>query len=685
MDPVMIGNYKHWSLNIDDQHIAWLIFDRADSKANSLNEDTLREFDQILNSLSQHNHAKSLVIRSGKKTGFIVGADISQFKTLTSAEEATALIRKGQEIFTKLEKLQIPTIALIEGFCLGGGLELALACKYRIAEDSPKTKLGLPEVKLGIHPGWGGTVRLPALIGPLKAMDIILTGRNLSAKAAKKMGVVNEAVPKRVLEKAARTYALKPPITQSAFHFQQLADMAIVRPLLGKFFTHQLHKKVSPKHYPAPFKVVENWVECGLKLPQALNKEAESIGQLLVSDTSRNLVRVFFLSEQLKALGKGVDFKPLHVHVIGAGVMGGDIAAWCALRGFKVTLQDQAPKLIGNAIKRAHDLAKKQLKETALINEMMDRLYPDVEGAGIKRADVIIEAITEKLQAKQQLFGLLEKQAKPDAILATNTSTIPLEEIAADLKDPSRVVGIHFFNPVAKMPLVEIVKGQDTNNRTLNNAIAFVRKIDKLPLPVKSSPGFLINRILLPYMLEAVTLLEEGIPGSIIDKAAVDFGMPMGPVELADTVGLDICLAALEKLIDSVGGNIPPKLREYVARGELGRKTGKGFYEYKNDKAMKPKMNESDNISQDISNRLILRLLNESVACLREGIVESADLLDAGCIFGFGFAPFRGGPITYARFQGEERLIKLLEEFETRYGNRFAADQGWQTGTVANM
>ncbi|MCS5711827.1 3-hydroxyacyl-CoA dehydrogenase NAD-binding domain-containing protein [Candidatus Berkiella aquae] len=676
-----LKKYEHWSLTQDEDNILWLLFDRKDSSTNSLNEATIRELDDILNNLA-NTSAKAVIIRSAKKTGFIVGADISQFKTLKTAEEATALIRQGQAVFDKLAALPITTIAVIEGFCLGGGLELALACRYRLAEDSTKTKLGLPEVKLGIHPGWGGTVRLPALVGPLKAMDIILTGRNLSAKTAKKLGVVDEALPKRVIEKAAREYANRKERRKSSFSTNQLLETLPARLALGKVFKRQLDQKISEKHYPSPYRVVDNWVKYDTKHKVAMEQEAISIGKLLVSDTARNLVRVFFLQDQLKNLAKASDFKPKHVHVIGAGVMGGDIAAWCALRGMTVTLQDQAPKLIGNAIKRANELATKQLKEKYLIEAMMDRLQPDPKGYGIPHADVIIEAITEKLTAKQGLFSELEKQAKPDAILATNTSTIPLEEIGSVLKDPNRLVGIHFFNPVAKMPLVEVVHAPNTHKQFIDKAMAFVKKIDKLPLPVKSSPGFLVNRILMPYMLEAVTLLEEGISGPAIDKAAVDYGMPMGPIELADTVGLDICLAAIQELSGVLGAKVPAKLQEYVARGELGRKTGKGFYTYKNGKVVKPKTTAT--VSEDISNRLILRLLNESVACLREGIVENADLLDAGCIFGIGFPPFRGGPIHYihSQAQGNENVIDLLQTFKTRYGDRFTPDQGWASGKL---
>lgn len=673
------GTRKHWDLELDQDNILWLTLDRQDSAQNSLNEEVLRELDQILNSLENNTQAQALVIKSNKSS-FIVGADIAQFKDCESSEAATTLIKSGQDVFVKLAKLKLPTIAVINGFCLGGGLELALACKYRIAEDSPKTVLGLPEVKLGIQPGWGGTVRLPKLVGALNAMDMILSGRNLRAKAAKKMGVVDAVVAKRLLTKAAKDFAKNPPVKkQKLIDLNKITNSDFIRPILGKVFTNKLAKKIKKKHYPAPFKIVKNWVKYGVKEPKALQVETKSIGELIVSDTAQNLVRVFYLSEKLKALGKQQEFTPKHIHVVGSGVMGGDIAAVCALKGFTVSLQDMAPELIGKAYQRLAKLAKRKLKEKHLVQAALDRLVPDLNGDCIGKADVIIEAVTEKLAVKQELFKMLEAKAKKDAILATNTSTIPLDEISGALNDPARLVGIHFFNPVPMMPLVEVVASNRTYPEVVKHSLGFVKAIDKLPVPVKSSPGFLVNRILLPYMLEAVVLLEEGISGPTIDNAAKDFGMPMGPIELADTVGLDVCLAALEKMSEHLDLTVPEKLKQMVQEGKLGKKSNEGFYKYKNGKKLKNKQEQAAGFSKDLQDRLMFRIFNEAAACLREKIVEDADLLDAGCIFGFGFAPFLGGPINYIHSKGEAKLLSDLNDLESRYGSRFHADDYWQT------
>ncbi len=672
-----MSDYKHWKLDTDENKILWLTIDRQDSKVNSLNDEVLSEFNTILDHIPSQKPA-GVVIRSAKKSGFIAGADIEQFVQIKDINEAISLLRKGQKVFDKLERLPVKTVAMIKGFCMGGGTELSLACKYRVALDDDSTRIGLPEVKLGIHPGWGGSVRLPRLIGAVKAMSVMLPGSAIRAKAAQRMGMVDAAVPERHLERAAVSYILgKTPPRQLSFS-EKLPSFPLVRSFVVNMLNKQLRaKKVNPTHYPAPYALVKSWAAEASGGESAYITEANSVGELLITPTSRNLVKVFFLQNKLKELAKGVSFAPKHVHVIGAGTMGGDIAAWCALKGFTVTLQDREPKFIAPAIKRAYKLYEKQLKEWRPVQEAMDRLTPDPEGLGVKKADLIIEAIYENLEAKQKLFKELEEKAKPTAVLASNTSSIPLAEISTVMKDASRLVGIHFFNPVAMMPLVEVVKSASTDPEVVKQAIKFVSLISKSPIPVKSSPGFLVNRVLLAYMTEAMSMLDEGVSGPMIDKAATDFGMPMGPIELGDTVGLDICLSVVKNLTAAFGGTVPTTLVTYVEKGDLGKKTGRGFYAF--DKAGKPiKAAVSGTAPADLQTRMFGRMLNECVACLREGVVENTELLDAGMIFGTGFAPFRGGPIQYARDRGVQNIVHELQELASRYGDRFKPDQGWE-------
>ena len=672
--------WKNWHLETDEDEIVWLHFDKAGSSTNVFSSDVFEEFFVILDQLEEMN-PKGLIILSGKESGFIAGANIEEFTQLKSKEEALELIRVGQSAFDKLEALPFPTLSLINGFCLGGGLEMSLACDYRIALDDPKTRLGLPEVLLGIHPGWGGTMRLTRLIGAPAAMDLMLSGRTVNARAAKKMGIVDKITAQRHLKRAAKMLISKCPGKSRPGKLVSLANFAVARPLLAKYLRKQVAKRAPEAHYPAPYALIDLWEKHSGDERSMLMEEAVSVAGLITEGTAQNLVRVFLLQERLKSLGKGVDFQPKHVHVIGAGIMGGDIAAWCAFKGMTVTLQDREPKFIAPAIKRAHALFKKRLKVPYLIQAAKDRLIPDQQGLGVKNADVIIEAIIENKQAKQDLFSQIEPLLKPETIFATNTSSIPLDELSETLQQPDRLVGIHFFNPVAKMQLVEIVEGNNTSEENKNKAAKFCRCIDRLPLPVKSSPGFLVNRILMPYLMEAVNLLEEGVPGQVIDKAATDFGMPMGPIFLADTVGLDICLSVAEILGAALGLSVPDKLRKKVEAGDLGVKSGQGFYRYQNGKQVKNKTapDSSSEQSEDIADRLVLQMLNESIACLREGVIEDNDLVDVGMIFGTGFAPFLGGPMHYMEQRGRQVIIDRLKELEGQYGERFGADAGWKT------
>ncbi len=670
------SSYKHWRLEIDPRRVAWLYIDKAESSANVLSEEVLDELHEIIGVLAAER-PRGAVILSAKSSGFIAGADVKEFTALKQQEQALELISRGQSLLDRLEALPFPTVAMIHGFCLGGGMELALACRYRVAEDEPRTRLGLPEVKLGIHPGFGGSVRLPPLIGAPAAMDLMLSGRTVDGRRAQKLGLVDYAVPARQLKRAAENLIFEEPPAHQPGRLLQLTNSAVVRPLLAGMMRRKVAQKAKPEHYPAPYALIDLWAEYGGDRARMLSEEARSVATLLSGETAQNLVRVFLLQERLKSLGREAAFTPQRVHVIGGGVMGGDIAAWCALRGLQVTVQDRNPESLGRVIKRAQGLYKKRLKVPRLMQAAMDRLMPDIKGDGVAKADVIIEAIFEDVSAKQSLFRDIEPLAKPDALLATNTSSIPLETLCEALSRPERLVGVHFFNPVAQMQLVEIVSGARTDPAEAQRAAAFVRHIDRLPLPVTSAPGFLVNRVLMPYLLEAVALESEGVPGPQIDQAATDFGMPMGPILLADTVGLDICLSVAEILSERLNVSVPERLRELVAAGRLGKKSGRGFYEYQGDKPVLPKTEKTTAAPADVTDRLMLRMLNEAMACLREGVVADADLLDAGMIYGTGFAPFRGGPMHYVARKGMGDLQVRLEELERAHGERFHADAAW--------
>ncbi|MBT7950356.1 MAG: crotonase [Gammaproteobacteria bacterium] len=668
--------YLNWKPGTDEEGILWCYLDVADKSTNVLSSTVLEELEQIISAV-ESDLPKGVVIASAKENGFIAGANIDEFITTKDSDEALAYITRIHDLFNRIDSLGCATLSLINGFCLGGGLELALACRYRVALDDPKTRIGLPEVMLGIHPGFGGTMRLIRLIGAVQAIPLMLTGRTLDARKAKKLGVIDKIVPERQMQRAALNLIRKNAPRRTPSTLQRLANHDLVRPLLAKYMRSELRKKANIHHYPAPFAIIDLWEQKGGSEKGMLKAEAESVAKLFITETSRSLVRLFKLQDRLKSKNSDVDFKAKHIHVIGAGVMGGDIAAWCALQGLTVTLQDREPKFIAPAMKRAHKLFKRKLKQTRLVTAAMDRLIPDHKALGVEKADVIIEAIVENAEAKIGLFKELESRAKEGAILATNTSSIPLNEISQHLKNAERLTGIHFFNPVAKMQLVEVIHSAQTGEHWVDKASAFCQQISRLPVPVVSSPGFLVNRILTPYLLEAVALWEEGVPAEQIDKVAKKFGMPMGPVELADTVGLDICLSVSQNMAATLNITIPEKLHQLVDAGHLGKKSGRGFYQYEKGKAKKDK-NMTISSLPDIEDRMVMRILNECVACLDEGIVEDKDLLDAGMVFGTGFAPFRGGPMNYALNKGTGDVVQTLNDLESKYGERFCAHKGWQ-------
>ncbi len=636
---------KHWRYEQDRQGLVWLTFDKQGESTNTFSREALEDFDAALDAIRDLK-PKGLVIRSGKDS-FIAGADVEEFTRFASPEEALAFVKLGWDVFERLSRLPFPTTALINGFCMGGGLELALACRYRVALDDPKTRLAFPEVMLGIVPAWHGVQWLPKVVGPAAAMDMLLTGKALDARRAKRIGLVDQAVPLRILENTARMMTLEAPPPRKLSLVQRLMLTPPGRKLVVAQAIKQVAKRARREHYPAPYAILDLWQRYDGDPFANPHDPITSIDALFDHPTTANLIRIFFLQERMKSLGKEADFRAKHLHVVGAGVMGGDVAAVCAMRGITVTLQDTAPERIAPAIKRAAKLFERRLRDKRRVRDALDRLIPDVAGAGIARADVILEAIFENLEAKRELFARIEAQAKPGALLATNTSSLQLSDIAANFKRPSRLVGIHFFNPVPQMQLVEVVSGEVTDPELAKSAAAFVRQIDKLPLPVRDSPGFLVNRVLGPYMQNAFRMLDEGVKAETIDAAMLAFGMPMGPIELADTVGLDICLAAgkaLAKGSASGATEVPKALRQKVDAGQLGKKTGAGLYRWEKGKPVK---GQADPVDAALIERLIQPYLEEAQAVLAEGIVADAELVDAGLIFGTGFAPFRGGPLHY--------------------------------------
>lgn len=645
-----LSQLKDWRFSVDPERIAWLIFDREGETANTLGRRPFEELEAIVSRLEEGARSKDIrgaVLMSGKVGSFIAGADIREFEDFTNETEVRDAVRQGTILFDRIEALKIPIVAAIHGFCLGGGLELALACHWRIADRSDGTRLGLPEVKLGIFPGLNGTARTLRQAGALKGMEMMLTGRMLRPTAARAAQLVDELVPSHhKLRWAARKAVLRNRRSKPVGRMKDLGRQWPARGYLAGQMRSKTKDKAREAHYPAPYRLIDLFETHGGNLKAMKVAETQAFAPLMISDQSRNLRRVFKLSEMLKAQApKDSAFKPLRVHVIGAGTMGADIAAWCVASGMQASLQDLSEEQIIRGIGRSKKLFARKFRSKATRAAAAARLIGDVEGERISRADVVIEAIVENLEIKQKLFKAIEGKLKPGAILATNTSSIVLEDIAEPLADPGRLIGLHFFNPVAQLPLVEVIRGAASRDEEVKRGCAFVTAIDKFPLIAKSCPGFLVNRVLAPYMMAAMQRFELGESREKIDEAARTFGMPMGPIELADQVGLDVCMHVANIL--NIAGGDGSKLGKLVDAGKLGKKSGEGFYKWEKGKAVKEDATFSDVELERLGRELVEPLIAECRKCVEEGVVESADLADAGVIFGTGFAPFRGGPLHY--------------------------------------
>ncbi|TVP58163.1 MAG: fatty-acid oxidation protein subunit alpha [Halomonadaceae bacterium] len=671
-----IASLEHWHLSLDQNDIAWLIFDKKDASANVLSAAVLDELRELVQTL-ENEKPRGLALRSVKKTGFCMGADIHEFSALTTESQVIDKLSDAHAVVSRFEALPFPKVAIIHGNCLGGGLELALCCDYRLA--IPGAKLGFPEVQLGLHPGLGGTARLSRLIDPIQAMTMMLTGKPAPAEKAKKLGLVDDIVHERHVLTALAAMVEGKVKHSSHWLREQLLTNKPARMLETRQMRSQSAKKAPPEHYPAPEALIQLWEDHGGSHKSMLRAEIVSFAQLLTSEASRSLVRLFNLRGKMKELTRTQAEPVRHVHIIGAGEMGGDIAGWCAFKGLQVSLFDKNPKKLSGAVKKLNQLCQRKHLSEAEQRAVQDRLMPDFANQGLGHADLVIEAVPENATIKHKVYQEAEPQLKEGALLATNTSSIPLQQLKEQLEDPSRLVGLHFFNPVAMMPLVEVVRHDDISDQTYDRARTFVGQIDRLVAPVATAPGFLVNRALTPYLIEAMIMRDEGIQAEAIDRVAEQFGMPMGPIELADQVGLDVCLSVADMLLERLDSPIPAVpdwFRSKVEEGNLGRKTGEGMYHWSDNQPEKKQ--RVAKAPQDTLERLLLPMLNACMGCLRQGVIDNEELVDGAMVFGTGFAPFRGGPLHYAHSRGFDQIHQQLETLTQRYGERFRPDPGWK-------
>lgn len=644
---------KHFRHEIDFDGIAWITFDSPKSSVNVWNEETLREFNHLLETIEHDTRVKALVLRSAKERIFIAGADIKAIRNMQHVR-VNDLIWLGQAVFDRLARLKVPKIALIHGACMGGGFEVTLACDWRIASDHDSTKIGLPETQLGILPAWGGSTRLSRLIGVRKALDLITTGKLLNAIAAKRAGLVSHVVPAERLETLARRLAREKRPSMK-FRFENLFS-----PVIGFLAKRKVLEKTRGL-YPSVTKAVEvvthavhGEIEKGLLL------ERNAVAELIKSRDSARLIDLFFKREEAnKRPATGGTALPIHdATVIGAGVMGAGIAHILASRGIRVLMTDVTNDSLARGLERIHGLVseatRRRLVTKVQARDTLDRISATCVPVPLNRHHLVIEAATESMELKKKIFADLAARVSADTILATNTSALSVSDLAKTVPNPERVVGLHFFNPVHRMPLVEIITLPETSPDVLATVVSFVQKLGKTPVVVKDSPGFLVNRILVPYLMEAVRLHESGIPVKDIDEAMLEFGMPMGPMRLLDEIGLDVAAHVAKTLSNAFPDRFPhtDALDKMVAAGQLGKKTGQGFYRYENGKEILPTTHSDLPKHESIQTNLALLISQEAMRCLKEGIARNADDIDLAMVLGTGYPPFRGGPITFARDTG---------------------------------
>ena len=690
--------------HVTEDQICVLTFDRPDSAANIFDRATMEELKQHLDVIAADSHLKGLILASAKPSIFIAGADISSFSKAARPEDLAELIELGQTVFNRISVLSIPSVAAIHGACVGGGFEICLACDARIASPDKSTKIGLPETLLGILPGWGGSTRLPRLVGLPKALDIILAGKTLAAKPALKCGMIDEIIPREYLVNRASQLILSRGLglrKRPACLKKSLLNSGVAARLIAWRVEKQLFKKTRG-HYPAPRKALEV-ITNGISRPlvDSLALERDAILELSRTEVARNLIRIFFLQERAKKLSgiPGDDKvkvpKATHIAVIGAGVMGAGIAQWASSREISVILRDINTDAVAKGLASISKLYQSGVKRHALTKTEaragMDRIAPSATDVPLTMADLVIEAAVERMDLKKQLFARLDELAGPNTILASNTSALSITEIAAATKHPERVVGIHFFNPVHKMQLVEVIVGRQTSPDVVRRAVKFVQQIGKLPVVCKDSPGFLVNRILMPYLIEAGHQFECGARIEDIDECMLDFGMPMGPLRLIDEVGLDVANHVATDLASKFPDRMqaPAVLTKMIADKLLGKKNGRGFYLHArgaSDPGVNPDTDKYHHDAscaklsrEDLQLRMVLLMLNEAARCLEEGIVTEPEDVDFGMIMGTGFAPFLGGPLRFADFTGIRQLVDQMKMLAGKGELRFTPCKLLQT------